>query len=50
MNQQSQNQQHPILFAWQNLVKKFYQHPGIYPIRYYKKANRFKRTKFDSFG
>jgi hypothetical protein len=35
---------HPIMQALKNFVGKLRQNPEIYPIRYYKKSRRFRRT------
>lgn len=50
MTRPSAARQHPVTFAFQTFIKKFCQHPGIYPIKYYKKTRRFKRSKSEAIG
>jgi hypothetical protein len=46
MNDSSQNtSQHPVIFVVKNFLNKLLQNPEVYPIRYYKKANRLKRSR-----
>jgi hypothetical protein len=46
MNLSTQNgNRHPIMFAVKHLINKLLQNPEVYPIRYYKKTNRLKRSR-----
>ena len=36
---------HPILYAIKTFVNKLRQNPDVYPIKYYKKANRNRRQR-----
>ncbi|HMJ46584.1 MAG TPA: hypothetical protein VK498_04610 [Ferruginibacter sp.] len=40
---QAQNS-HPVLQAVKNLFSKLRQNPEVYPIKYYKKGQRFRRN------
>ncbi|MEO6405597.1 MAG: hypothetical protein ABIY51_08705 [Ferruginibacter sp.] len=44
MNNLQSNQTHPVLQAVRNLISKLRQNPEIYPIKYYKKGQRFRRN------
>ena len=39
------NQINPIVYAITTFFNKLRQNPNVYPIKYYKKANRFKRSR-----
>lgn len=34
----------PVLYAFRKLLGKLLQHPEIYPTKYYKKGNRYRRN------
>jgi hypothetical protein len=36
---------HPVLFVIKNFIGRLTQQPGIYPIKYYKKAMKRKGSK-----
>jgi hypothetical protein len=38
-----QKQTHPVIYALMNFVSKFTQSPNSYPIRFYKKTQRFRK-------
>jgi hypothetical protein len=40
---------HPVIHALKALIHKFRQHPGIYPIKYFKKGNRPDKYKKQEF-
>jgi hypothetical protein len=45
MNNLNQTQSsHPVLQAVKNLFSKLRQSPEVYPIKYYKKGQRFRRN------
>lgn len=35
---------HPIVQLVKNLFSRFFQNPEVYPIKYYKKGKRFRRS------
>jgi len=42
--------QHPVLFLVKNFLSKLMQQPGIYPIKHYKKTDRFKKGRSTMLG
>ncbi len=44
MNNLQSNQLHPVLQVVKNLISKLRQSPDVYPIKYYKKGQRFRRN------
>ena len=45
MNQQTHvNHTNPIVQLVKNFISKLRQHPDVYPIKYYKKGQRFRRN------
>lgn len=36
---------HPISFAIKNIIDKLFQQPGVYPIKFYKKAARLRKKR-----
>jgi hypothetical protein len=40
----SQQHTHPVVYAIKMLIYKFRQHPEIYPIKYYKKGRRYRKS------
>lgn len=39
------NRLHPVSFFVISIINKMFQHPEIYPIKYYRKSDRFKKGK-----
>ncbi len=44
MNNLQSTQLHPVLQVVKNLISKLKQNPEVYPIKYYKKGQRFRRN------
>ena len=38
------NQTHPVVYVVKKLINKLRQNPEVYPIKYYKKGQRFRRN------
>ncbi len=36
---------HPVTFAIKSIIDKLFQNPAVYPIKYYKKAGRLKKSR-----
>ena len=49
-NIQGNYSQHPILFLVKTFLNKLMQQPDIYPIRHYKKTDRFKKGRSPRMG
>lgn len=51
MNHNSKNYSlHPVLFLVKTFINKLMQQPDIYPIRHYKKTDRFKKGRSARMG
>lgn len=38
------NQTHPVVYAVKVFIEKLLQHPEVYPIKYYKKGSRYRKS------
>ncbi|MFT3979229.1 MAG: hypothetical protein QM687_02080 [Ferruginibacter sp.] len=41
---------HPVTFAIRSFIDKLMQHPGVYPIKYYKKTAKLRKKRATMTG